>query len=206
MADIEQKKTVYLSFHENFVREGIPYTDKTTGEQRTFNQVRIPSGTIIDGQDMGGYEFSPLYVNESKYKGAAWRDVPMLADREVWLQKSILDPEGNPVLDEAGRRQKDTVKVMPQQIKDALAAPSLGGRARARRTRTRPEGGACPWRLRGDGAGRRSHSRSLARAALGGGEDGINQESDEREEARTARRDGRGACHLDDGPDADAPG
>ena len=37
MADIEQKKTVYLSFHENFVREGIPYTDKTTGEQRTFN-------------------------------------------------------------------------------------------------------------------------------------------------------------------------
>ena len=121
MADIEQKKTVYLSFHENFVREGIPYTDKTTGEQRTFNQVRIPSGTIIDGQDMGGYEFSPLYVNESKYKGAAWRDVPMLADREVWLQKSILDPEGNPVLDEAGRRQKDTVKVMPQQIKDALA-------------------------------------------------------------------------------------
>ena len=121
MADIEQKKTVYLSFHENFVREGIPYTDKTTGEQRTFNQVRIPSGPIIDGQDMGGYEFSPLYVNESKYKGAAWRDVPMLADREVWLQKSILDPEGNPVLDEAGRRQKDTVKVMPQQIKDALA-------------------------------------------------------------------------------------
>lgn len=60
-------------------------------------------------------------MNESKYKGAAWRDVPMLADREVWLQKSILDPEGNPVLDEAGRRQKDTVKVMPQQIKDALA-------------------------------------------------------------------------------------
>lgn len=121
MADIDQKKTVYLSFHENFVREGIPCTDKTTGEQRTFNQVRIPSGTIIDGQDVGGYEFSPLYVNESKYKGAAWRDVPMLADREVWLQKSVLDPEGNPVLDEAGKRQKDTVKVMPQQIKDALA-------------------------------------------------------------------------------------
>jgi hypothetical protein len=45
----------------------------------------------------------------------------MLADREVWLQKSVLDPEVNPVLDEAGRCQKDTVKVMPQQIKEALA-------------------------------------------------------------------------------------
>ena len=120
MAGTEQKRTVYLSFHENFVREGIPYTDKATGEQRTFNQVRIPSGTIIDGQDMGGYEFSPLYVNESKFKGAAWRDVPMLADREVWLQKPVLDPEGSPVLDEDGRRQKDTVRVMPQQIKEAL--------------------------------------------------------------------------------------
>lgn len=121
MAGTEQKRTVYLSFHENFVREGIPYTDKETGEQRSFNQVRIPSGTIIDGQDMGGYEFSPLYVNESKFRGATWRDVPMLADREVWLQKSVLGPEGNPVLDEVGKRQKDTVKVMPQQIKEALA-------------------------------------------------------------------------------------
>lgn len=121
MADIKQKRTVYLSFHENFVREGIPYTDKATGEQGTFNQVRIPSGTIIGGRDMGGYEFSPLYVNESRFKGPKWRDVPMLADREVWLQKSVLDPDGNPVLDEAGRRQKDTVKVMPQQIEDALA-------------------------------------------------------------------------------------
>lgn len=121
MADIEQKRVVHLSFHENFVREGIPYTDKATGEQRTFNQVRIPSGTIIGGQDMGGYEFSPLYVNASRFKGPKWRDVPMLADREVWLQKSVLDPEVNPVLDEAGRCQKDTVKVMPQQIKEALA-------------------------------------------------------------------------------------
>ena len=120
MAGIEQKKAVYLSFHENFVREGIPYTDRVTGEQRTFNRVRIPPGTVIEGKDMGGYEFSPLYVNESRFKGEKWRDVPLLADREVWLQKPVLDPEGNPVLDEAGRRQKDTVKVMPQQIKEAL--------------------------------------------------------------------------------------
>ena len=120
MTGIEQKKTVYLSFHENFVREGIPYTDKATGERRTFNRVRIPSGTVIEGKDMGGYEFSPLYVNESRFKGEEWRDVPLLADREVWLQKPVLDPEGNPVIDEAGKRRKDTVKVMPQQIEEAL--------------------------------------------------------------------------------------
>lgn len=116
----DAKKNVYLSFHKNFVREGIPYTNRATGEQRTFNQVRIPAGTLIDGRDMGGYEFSPLFVNESRFKGPDWRDVPMLATKEVWLQKSMLDPEGHPVIDQDGRREKDTVKVMPQALKDAL--------------------------------------------------------------------------------------
>lgn len=121
MADEAKRKNVYLSFHKNFVREAIPYTDKRTGEQRTFNQVTIPNGTVIDGRDMGGYEFSPLYVNPSRFRGEDWRDVPLIAEREVWLQKSVLDPDGNPVLGDDGRRLKDTVKVMPQQIKDALA-------------------------------------------------------------------------------------
>lgn len=120
MPEEKKNKNVYLSFHRNFVREGIEYTDKATGEKRTFNQVRIPSGTVIDGKDVGGYEFSPLFVNESRFRGPDWRDVPMLADREVWLRKSVLDPDGNPVLDENGVRMKDTVKVMPQQIKDAM--------------------------------------------------------------------------------------
>lgn len=121
MADEAKRKNVYLSFHKNFVREAIPYTDKRTGEQRTFNQVTIPNGTVIDGRDMGGYEFSPLYVNPSRFRGEDWRDVPLIAEREVWLQKSVLDPDGNPVLGDDGKRLKDTVKVMPQQIKEALA-------------------------------------------------------------------------------------
>ena len=121
MADSPERKNVYLSFHKNFVREDIPYTDKLTGEKKSFNQVTIPRGTVIDGKDMGGYEFSPLYVNPSRFRGEDWRDVPMLADREVWLQKSVFDPEGHPVIGEDGKKLKDTVKVMPQQIKDALA-------------------------------------------------------------------------------------
>ena len=115
------KKNVYISLHEGFVRENIQYTDKQTGEQRTFNRVTLPKGTFIDGKDVGGYEFSPLYVNPSKFRGENWRDIPLLADREVWLQKSVLDPEGNPVIGEDGKRLKETVRVMPQQIKDALA-------------------------------------------------------------------------------------
>lgn len=115
------KKNVYISLHEGFVREGIKYTDKQTGEERSFNRVTLPKGTIIDGKDMGGYEFSPLYVNPSKFRGEHWRDIPLLADREVWLQKSVLDAEGNLVVGEDGRRERDTVKVMPEKIKDALA-------------------------------------------------------------------------------------
>ena len=48
-------------------------------------------------------------------------DVSLLTEREVWLQKSIHDAEGIPVVDEAtGRTAKDTVKVMPAQIKEVL--------------------------------------------------------------------------------------
>ena len=37
-----EKKNVYISLHEAFVREGIQYTDRATGEQRSFNVVRLP--------------------------------------------------------------------------------------------------------------------------------------------------------------------
>ena len=116
-----EKKNVYVSLHEAFVREGIRYTDRRTGEQRSFNVVRLPPDTVIDGRDVGGYEFSPLYVNPSRFRGEHWRDVPLLADREVRLSRSVLDAEGRPILGEDGRRQKETVTVTPSQIKDALS-------------------------------------------------------------------------------------
>ena len=126
------RKTVYLSLHENFVRENIAYTDRATGEERTFNQVRLPAGTIVDGVDVGGYEFSPLFVNPSKYRGEHWRDIPLIADRELWLRKSVLDEEGNPVLGADGRPERDPVKVMPEQVKDA---PTAARRAYVERRR-----------------------------------------------------------------------
>ena len=116
----EIKKNVYLTLHKNFVRTDIEYTDKVTGESKTFNQVTLPKGTTIDGIDVGCYQFSPLFVNESRFRGENFCDIPMLADREVWLKKTVLDGEGNPVLDDAGKPEHDTVKVMPQEIKDAV--------------------------------------------------------------------------------------
>ena len=115
------KKNVYISLHEGFVREGIKYNDKQTGEEKSFNCVTLPKGTVIDGKDVGGYEFSPLYVNPSKFRGEHWRDIPLLADREVWLQRSVLDAEGNLVVGEDGKRERETVRVTPAQIKEALA-------------------------------------------------------------------------------------
>ena len=67
---MEERKNVYLSLHKSFVREGIEYTDRATGEARTFNSATLPKGTVVDGMDVGGYEFSPMFVNESRFKGA----------------------------------------------------------------------------------------------------------------------------------------
>lgn len=121
MPESKEKKNTYITLHKNFVREGIEYTDKKTGEVKTFNSVTLPSDTIIDGKDVSGYQFSPRFVNDSKYRGENYRDIPLLTDREVWLQKSVMDAEGNRMTDEEGRNVKDTVKVMPEQIKSALA-------------------------------------------------------------------------------------
>lgn len=91
---MEERKNVYLSLHKSFVREGIEYTDRATGEARTFNSATLPKGTVVDGVDVGGYEFSPMFVNESRFKGADFRDIPLLANREVWLRKTVMGPDG----------------------------------------------------------------------------------------------------------------
>lgn len=116
-----EKRNTYLTLHKNFVRTDIEYTDRETGEVRTFNSVTLPKGTVVDGVDVSYYQFSPMFVNESRYRGENYRDIPLLTDREVWLQKSVMDAEGNRMTDENGRNVKDTVKVMPAQIKTALA-------------------------------------------------------------------------------------
>ena len=134
-----EKKNTYLTLHKNFVRTDIEYTDRVTGEVRTFNSVTLPKGTVIDGVDVSYYQFSPLFVNESRYRGEDYRDIPLLTNREVWLRRSILDKDGKPVVNEEGVKVKDVIKVMPAQIRDAIERnraeylDSLSERARSAR-------------------------------------------------------------------------
>ena len=114
------KKNVYLTLHRKFVHKDIPYTDRKTGEEKTFHSVTLPKGTVIDGVDVSYYQFSPMFVNPSRFKGENFRDMPLLADREVWLKKGLMNPNGTPVVDETGKEVKDIVKVMPAALKEAV--------------------------------------------------------------------------------------
>ncbi|MDU1881772.1 MAG: DNA gyrase [Eggerthella sp.] len=116
----ESAEKVYLSFHKSLVKENIPYIDRSTGEDRTFNSVTLPFDTVIDGRNVGGFQFSPLYIDPSKYDENQ-RVVPLLANREVWLTKTARDADGNVLLDQDGNPEKETLKVMPAAIKEALA-------------------------------------------------------------------------------------
>lgn len=116
----DDKKNIYITVHKGFVREGIEYFDKKTGRTGKFNSVTLPRDTSIDGKDLSFYQFSPLFVNESRFKGEDFRDIPLLANKEVWLKRTVMDPDGNPVTDESGRTVKDTVKIMPAQLKEAV--------------------------------------------------------------------------------------
>ena len=135
----EEKRNVYITIHKSFVREGIPYVDRNTGEDRTFNKVILPKGTTIAGQDVSYFEFSPLFVNPSKYKGENFRDIPLLANKEVWLRKDAIDAEGNPVIGEDGKPVTEVLKVMPAELKAAVDEgrkqylESLGERAKGAR-------------------------------------------------------------------------
>ena len=85
MADAAKNK-VYIDIHQNFVKTDIPYVDPKTGKMESFNAVTMPKGTVVDGHDVSYYEFTPLYINPSKYLGEHYRTIPLRADREVWLK------------------------------------------------------------------------------------------------------------------------
>lgn len=129
-----RRKKVYVTLHRNLVREGVPYTDRETGEPGTFNVATLPAGCVIDGRDVGGYEFSPRFVDQARFEDPEeYRDIPLLADREVWLRKAVLGADGKPVVDEDGKWVKDTVVVAPQQVKDAVREVAAQAREEAAR-------------------------------------------------------------------------
>ena len=48
--DSEGGGKVYLTFHKSFVREGVPYVDRDTGEERTF-KVTLYGSLAATGKD-----------------------------------------------------------------------------------------------------------------------------------------------------------
>ena len=144
---MEDKKTVYLTMHKNFVREGIEYEDRKTGETKAFNVVTLPKDTVLDGQDLSYYEFSPLFVNQARFMGEDYRDIPLQAHKEVWLKKTVMGEDGKPLTDADGKVVRDTVKVAPAALKEAVDQGrsrylmSLGERAENARESSRVAGG-----------------------------------------------------------------
>jgi hypothetical protein len=112
---------VWLSFHERFVRRA-EYADRETGEERVLNTVTLPSGTVVDGTDYGGWQFHPRYVepNHSKYHDEHWRDVPLPAGRAVSLSRDVLDADGSPMPDGEGGNQREFAEVDPTRLRQAL--------------------------------------------------------------------------------------
>ena len=119
----EVSGTVYLKVHEKYVREGIQRKDGA-GE---FNQVTLPKGTIVDGQDVGGYQFNPLFVQRPnkfengellmnddgtpvKDETSPMREIPCIADREIWLKH----------YDRGTKETSEPIKVMPTDLDNSL--------------------------------------------------------------------------------------
>ena len=117
---MEDKKTVYITVHKNFVKEGIEYYDKKTGELNTFNSVTLPRDTKLGDLDLSLCQFSPLFVNPSRFKGENFRDIPVLANKEIWLKRPVKGSDGKSVLDQSGKPVKETIKIMPEKLKEAI--------------------------------------------------------------------------------------
>lgn len=113
-------KRVFLTLPAYLVRKDIAYTDRETGETRTFNSVRLPKGTKIAGTDVGGAEFSPRYVDPARFAGEGFYDIPLLADRKVRLKCPVRGEDGRVVTDEAGHWRKAAIEVEAADIKAAL--------------------------------------------------------------------------------------
>ena len=113
------KEKVMINVPPELVREGIPYTDRSTGEHRTFNVVTLPEGCELSGEDLSGWEFSPLFVDPSDFR-EGWRKIPLLAEREVRLSRTVME-DGRPKRDERGKRVKEERRVDPVALADAVA-------------------------------------------------------------------------------------
>lgn len=113
-------KNVYVSVAEKLVRK-INYTDKKTGEPRSFYSVRVPYGAVVDGVDLAGGEFTSRFANHpAKFLGKDYTDIPLLADRQVWVDVPIRDGAGNVITGKDGRWVTNTYRLDPADLAAAF--------------------------------------------------------------------------------------
>ena len=113
------KEKVHIHLPAELVREGIGYTDRNTGERKTFNVAALPEGCRLGSQDVGGWEFSPLFVNESQFR-EGWKHIPLLAERDVRLSRTVMEG-GRPVIGADGKRVKEQRTADPLDLAEAIA-------------------------------------------------------------------------------------
>jgi hypothetical protein len=115
----EQRKKVYVTINKRLgnVREGV---NGQSGDK--FISIKLPAGTMINGQDFGGYRFSNRYANPAKFppKGANvqnfkpedWLTCAFLPEQKVALTKSAKEGEKYVIV--------DRVVVSPTELATAL--------------------------------------------------------------------------------------
>jgi hypothetical protein len=131
MADEKGSEQILLSFHKNFVKEGLPGTEGTV-----FNAVTIPPGTEVDGKDISNFTFYPKFVNHGQNENNAdMRYVPLPktnSEGERWmvtltkdLGQSVEAPDGTkvwePQRDADGNALQEKVEVSSFKLSHALA-------------------------------------------------------------------------------------
>jgi|GEM_PF-4058404 len=104
-------KMVYISTYKEFVDEA--------DESHASNVFRLAPGTIIDGRDLGGAEFSTsLIITVKVNPDLRITKVPL--DKEITLSVPVRGDDGLVVTDEAGKWVTESMKVDPKVLKDAI--------------------------------------------------------------------------------------
>ena len=101
----------------------------------------LPKGDRHRRNRRGLLPVQPAFREPLALQGEGYRDIPLLANREVRLSKTVLDNQGKPVMGEDGEPMRDTVYAMPAQIK---ATPTRREAATCRRRPRRAT--SAPWR------------------------------------------------------------
>lgn len=97
--DVSNKIDITIS--SRFVEKGL-MRKMQDGTYKEYNRVTLPNNTIVDGKDLGGYQFFPLYANPSVYNANAIQ-IPFLKDMTLELKKG-----------------EDKVQVDPQKLATAI--------------------------------------------------------------------------------------